>query len=322
MTKRLLFACALIGAGAMTSWPAPAQPYPEKPVVFIVPFAAGSATDGLARIVGQEVARDAGQRVVIDNRPGANGFIGAQAVAKAPPDGYTAFVTTNTTHAANQHLFKHLPYDPVKDFAPAAALAKGYQVMVVNRRVPAKTVAEFTALAKKTPGQLTFGEGSSSARVAVEMYQQMTGTRLVHVPYKSNPLAITDLIGGQIDMMIVDMPTGLPHVHGGKLTGLAVTSARRLPQAPDLPTMSEAGVRGYEMSYWFAAYLPARAPAPVVKRLSDLLVKAVATDSVKSFFGKTGLEPFTSTPEELAAFQASEADKWGRIIRAAGIQPE
>jgi tripartite-type tricarboxylate transporter receptor subunit TctC len=301
---------------------AAAQSYPEKPIVFVVPFAAGSATDGLARVIGQEVTRDSGQRVVVDDRPGANGFIGAQQVAKATPDGYTAFVTTNTTHAANQHLFKQLPYDPVKDFSPVTTLAKGYQVMVVNARVPAKTVAQFTALAKKAPGKLTFGEGSSSARVAVEMYQQMSGTKLVHVPYKSNPLAITDLIGGQIDVMIVDMPTGLPHIQSGRLTGLAVTSARRLPQAPDLPTMSEAGIKGYEMSYWFAAYLPAKTPPSIVKRLNELMLKAVAAEPVKAFFAKSALEPFTTTPEQLAAFQAGEAEKWGRIIQAAGIQPE
>jgi tripartite-type tricarboxylate transporter receptor subunit TctC len=301
---------------------ATAQTYPEKPIVFVVPFAAGSATDGLARVIGQEVTRDSGQRVIVDDRPGANGFIGAQQVAKAAPDGYTAFVTTNTTHAANQHLFRQLPYDPVKDFSPVTTLAKGYQVMVVNTRVPAKSVAQFTALAKKAAGQLTFGEGSSSARVAVEMYQQMSGTKLVHVPYKSNPLAITDLIGGQIDMMIVDMPTGLPHVQSGRLTGLAVTSTKRLPQAPDLPTMSEAGIRGYEMSYWFAAYLPAKTPAPVVKRLNELLVKAVGAAPVKGFFAKSGLDPYTTTPEQLATFQAAEAEKWGRIIQAAGIQPE
>ena len=301
---------------------ASAQTYPEKPIVFVVPFAAGSATDGLARVIGQEVTRDSGQRVVVDDRPGANGFIGAQQAAKATPDGYTAFVTTNTTHAANQHLFKQLPYDPVKDFSPVTTLAKGYQVMVVNVRVPAKTVAQFTALAKKAAGQLTFGEGSSSARVAVEMYQQMSGTRLVHVPYKSNPLAITDLIGGQIDVMIVDMPTGLPHIQSGRLTGLAVTSAKRLPQARDLPTMSEAGIKGYEMSYWFAAYLPAKTPTAIVKRLNELMVKAVGAEAVKGFFAKSGLEPFTTTPDQLSAFQATEAEKWGRIIQAAGIQPE
>jgi tripartite-type tricarboxylate transporter receptor subunit TctC len=320
MQRLASLACAL--ALLATSSSVPAQSYPGKTITFVVPFAAGSATDGLARVIGQEVTRESGQRVVVDDKPGANGFIGAQAVAKAAPDGYTAFITTNTTHAANQHLFKQLPYDPVKDYSPVTALAKGYQIMVVNRKVSAKSVADVTALAKKSPGKLTFGEGSSSARIAVELYQQMTGTRLVHVPYKSNPLAITDLIGGQIDMMIVDMPTGLPQVQSGKLTGLAVTSRQRLTQAPDLPTMDETGVKGYEMSYWFAAYLPAKTPAATVKRLNELIFKAVGAESAKAFFGKSGLEPFTTTPEELGKFQIAEADKWGRIIEKAGIQPE
>ena len=156
----------------------------------------------------------------------------------------------------------------------------------------------------------------------VELFQQMTGTRLNHVPYKSNPLAITDLLGGHIDMMIVDMPTGLPQVQAGKLTALAVTSTQRSPQAPELPTMNEAGVKGYEMTYWFAAYVPAKTPPPVIRRLNDLLVKAIGTESAKAFFAKNGLVPFTTTPEELAKFQAAETQKWGRIIKAAGIQPE
>jgi tripartite-type tricarboxylate transporter receptor subunit TctC len=307
---------------ALAVAPAAGADYPEKPIVFVVPFAAGSATDTLARVLGQEVTVESKQRVVVDDKPGASGMLGAQAVAKAAPDGYTAFITTNTTHAANQHLYKQLPYDAVADFAPVAGLAKGYQIMVVNPHLPAKRVADVVALAKKSPGKLTFGEGSSSARVAVELFQQLTGTKLVHVPYKSNPLAITDLLGGHIDMMIVDMPTGLPQVQAGKLTALAVTSTQRSTQAPELPTMNEAGVKGYEMTYWFAAYVPAKTPAPVVKRLNELLVKAVSSETAKAFFAKSGLVPFPTSPEELAKFQAAETQKWGRIIKAAGIQPE
>ena len=204
MKKTLLAALAACLASAA----AHAQTYPAKPIRAIVPFAAGSATDVLARVLGQEIAQESKQKVVVDDKPGASGMIGAQAVAKAAPDGYTAFVTTNTTHAANQHLYKQLPYDAVADFAPVAAIAKGYQILVVNPRVPAQRVADLVAWAKKNPGKLTFGEGSSSARVAVELFQQMTGARLVHVPYKGNPLALTDLIGGHIDMMIIDIPTG------------------------------------------------------------------------------------------------------------------
>lgn len=301
---------------------AQAQTYPSKTITFVVPFAAGSATDGLARALAQEVAKEAGQNVIVENKPGANGFIAAQAAAQAAPDGHTVFITTNTTQSANPHLFKKLPYDPVKDFAPVTALAKGYQIMVVNPKLPVNSVPDVIAHAKKNPGKLTFGAGSSSSRVAVELFQQMTGTQLVHIPYKSNPLAITDLIGGQVDLMIVDVATGLPQVQGGKLKGLAVTSRQRSPLVPDLPTIDEAGVKGYEMSYWFGAYVPAKTPEPVIKRLHDLLVKAVAAEPVKKFIANTGMEPFTTTPQELAKFQATETEQWGRIIKAAGIQPE
>jgi len=299
-----------------------AAEYPEKPVTFIVPFPAGSATDTLARVVGQEVTNEVKQRVLVDPRGGGGGNIGALAAARAPADGYTVLIATNTTHAANQHLYKQLPYHPVKDFAPVSGLAQGYQIMVVNPRVPAQRVSEFIALAKKNPGKLTFGQGSSSARVAVELFQQMSGTKLLHVPYKGNPLAMQDLIGGHIDMMIVDMPTGLPYVQSGKVTALAVTSRTRSPQAPDLPTMDEAGVKGYEMTYWFGAYVPAKTPSATVKRLNELLARAVGAEPVKAHFAKSALVAFTTTPEALAKFQAAEAEKWGRIIKAAGIEPE
>ena len=311
-----------IGAFMLAAVPSLAAEYPEKPVTFIVPFPAGSATDILARVVGQEVTNETKQRVLVDPRGGAGGNIGAQAAARAPADGYTVLIATNTTHAANQHLYKQLPYHPVKDFAPVTGLAQGYQIMVVNPRVPARRVSEFIALAKKSAGKLTFGQGSSSARVAVELFQQMSGTKLLHVPYKGNPLAMQDLIGGHIDMMIVDMPTGLPHVQSGKVIALAVTSRSRSSLVPDLPTLDEAGVKGYEMTYWFGAYVPAKTAPATVKRLNELLVRAVSTEPVKAHFAKSALVAFTTTPEELAKFQTAEAKKWGRIIKAAGIQPE
>jgi tripartite-type tricarboxylate transporter receptor subunit TctC len=299
-----------------------AAEYPEKPVTFIVPFPAGSATDILARVVGQEVTNETKQRVLVDPRSGAGGNIGAQAAARAPADGYTVLIATNTTHAANQHLYKQLPYHPVKDFAPVSGLAQGYQIMVVNPGVPAQRVSDFIALAKKNPGKLSFGQGSSSARVAVELFQQMSGTKLLHVPYKGNPLAMQDLIGGHIDMMIVDMPTGLPHVQSGKVKALAVTSRSRSSLTPELPTIDEAGVKGYEMTYWFGAYVPAKTPPATVKRLNELVVRAVASEPVKAHFAKNALVAFSTTPEELAKFQVAEAEKWGRIIKAAGIDPE
>src|SRR4051812_45945596 len=317
MKKTLLAALAALTLGA-----AGAQDFPAKSVTFVVPFAAGSATDQLARALGQAMSDASKQSVVVDNRPGASGFLAAQQVAKAAPDGYTVLVTTNTTHAANEHLYKSMPYDPVKDFAPVTLLGKGGQIMIVNPKVPAKSVAEFVALAKKDPGKLTFGSGSSSSRIAGELLQQMAGIQILHVPYKSNPLAITDLLGGQIDMMITDTSTGLPQLKGGKVRALGVTAPKRIPLAPEIPTIDEAGVKGYEMGYWFAAYVPAKTPPAVVKRLNELLVAATKSASAKSFYEGTGTDPVVSTPEELARFQQEESGKWGRIIKAANIQAE
>jgi tripartite-type tricarboxylate transporter receptor subunit TctC len=299
------------------------QAFPEKPITFVVPFAAGTATDQIARALGNSITAETKQPVVIDNKAGASGFIASQQAAKAPADGYTVLITTNTTHAANEHLFKKLPYDPVKDFAPVTALGKGGQIMVVNPSFPAKSVAEFVALAKKEPGKYSFGSGSSSSRMAGELLQQMADIKLLHVPYKSNTLAVTDLLGGQIHMMITDAATGLPQVKAGKLRALGVSSATRSPLAPDVPTISEAGVKGYEMGYWFAAYAPAKTPPAVVKRLNELLVKAAKSESAKTaFYEPTGTEVFTASPEELARFQTAESQKWGRIVKAAGIEAE
>ena len=312
-------AALLVAASAATAL---AQDFPTKPVTFVVPFAAGSATDQLARALGQSVSDQAKQAVVIDNKPGASGFLAAQQVAKAAADGYTVLITTNTTHAANEHLYKTLPYDPVKDFAPVTLLGKGGQVMIVNLKIPARTVQEFIALAKKDPGKYTFGSGSSSSRIAGELFQQMAGVQLLHVPYKSNPLAVTDLLGGQIDMMITDNATGLPQVKGGKVRALGMSSLKRSPLAPDVPTIDEAGVKGYEMSYWFAAYVPAKTPPAVVKRLHELLVAATKGAAAKNFYESTGTEVAVSTPEELAKFQGAESQKWGRIVSAAKIEKE
>jgi len=315
ITTSLLLALTLPGA----AW---AQAYPAKPITFVVPFAAGSATDQLARALGQSITTDTKQAVVVDNKAGASGMIAAQSVAKSAPDGYTVLITSNTTHAANEHLYKKLPYDPVKDFAPLTALGKGSQVLVVNVNSPYKTVGELLAKAKAEPGKLAFGSGSSSSRVAGELFKQMAGVELLHVPYKSNPLAITDLLGGQIDLMITDTSTGVPQVKGGKLRALGVSTQQRTALLPDVPTIDEAGVKGYDMGYWFAAYAPAGTPPAVVKRLHDLLVAGTASASAKAFFDNSGSVPFTTTPEGLAKFQAGETEKWGRVIKAAGIEAE
>ncbi|WP_367068346.1 tripartite tricarboxylate transporter substrate binding protein [Oryzisolibacter sp. LB2S] len=320
--RALAGAAATLALALAGTASAQAPAYPAKAITFIVPFAAGSATDQLARALGQSVTTDTKQPVVVDNKAGASGMIAAQAAAKAAPDGYTVLITTNTTHAANVHLYKKLSYDPVKDFAPVTGLGKGGQVLVVNASAPYKNLGELLAAAKKEPGKLSFGSGSSSSRMAGEMLKQLAHVDILHVPYKSNPLAITDLLGGQIDMMITDTSTGVPQIKAGKLRALGYSTQKRGAQLPDVPTIAEAGVKGYDMGYWFAAYVPAGTPAPVVARLNELLAHATKSAAAKSFFDNAGSEAWTSTPEELARFQAAETQKWGKVIKAAGIEPE
>lgn len=320
---RQIFKGALVASALGLCAPLIAQAkYPDdRPITFVVPFGAGSATDQLARAIGKGVTEESGQTVVIENKPGASAMIGATDVARAAPDGYRVLITTNTSQSANPHLYKKLNYDPVKDFQAVTLLGTGGQIMVVNPSSPVKTVQEFIAMAKKQPGKLTFGSGSSSSRVAGELFQQMAGIELLHVPYKSNPLVITDLLGGQIDMMMADMATGLPQVKSNKLRALGVTTVARSPLAPDVPTIAEAGVKGYQMGYWFGAYVPAGTPKEVVSTLHKLMIGATNRESAKQFYEQTGTRQITSTPEELADFQKDETDKWGAIIKKAGIEP-
>ena len=319
-TRRSLIAIGATLAIAPSAW-AQAS-YPAKAITFIVPFAAGSATDQLARALAQSITEQTKQPVVIDNKAGASGMIAAQQAAKAKPDGYTVLITTNTTHAANEFLYKKLAYDPVKSFEPIGGLGKGGQVMVVPANSPYKSVGEVVAFAKANPGKLSFGSGSSSSRVAGEMLKQLAGVDILHVPYKSNPLAITDLLGGQINLMITDVSTGIPQIKAGKLRALGFSTQKRSAQLPDVPTIAEAGVKGYDMGYWFAAYAPAKTPVAVVTKLNQLLTTAVKSPAAQSFFATSGSEPWTSTPQELAQFQAVETKKWGQVIKAAGIEPE
>ena len=321
LPRRAALALAAAALGAAFA-PAFGQTYPARPVTFIVPFAAGSATDQLARALGNAFTERTKQAVVVDNKAGASGMLAAQFVARAPADGYTVLVTTNTTHAANEHLYKKLSYDPVKDFVPVTGLGKGGQVLVVRADAPYRSVADLLAKAKKEPGKLSFGSGSSSSRVAGEMFAQLSHTEILHVPYKSNPNAVTDLLGGQIDFMITDTATGLPQIKGGKLRALGVSTTKRLALLPDVPTIAEAGVPGYDMGYWFAAYVPAGTPPAVVSRLHELLVEGTRSAAAKQFFEGTGSEAWTTSGAELAKFQGAETQKWGKVIKAAGIEPE
>ena len=313
---------ALLGALLLLPLHVLAQGYPARPITFVVPFAAGSATDLLARALGQSITEQTRQAVVVEDKAGASGALAAQQVARAPADGYTLLFTTNTTHAANEHLYKKLPYDPVRDFTPVTGLGKGGQVMVVRTESSFRTVSDLVNRARQQPGKLSFGSGSSSSRVAGEMLKQLSGTDILHVPYKSNPQAVADLLGGQIDFMITDTATGVPQIRAGKLRALGFSTQKRSPLLPEVPTLDEAGVKGYDMGFWFAAYLPAGVPQAVAARLNELLHNAVRSAAAKSFFESSGVEAWTTSLDELARFQAAETTKWGRVIKAAGIEPE
>ena len=311
-------AAGLLAAGQ----PASAQTYPTRPIKLVVPFAAGSATDALARILGQKLSAAEGWTVLIENIVGASGMMAAQNVARAVADGHTVFVTSNTTHAANQSLFKKLTYDPIGDFEPVGKLGTITLALAVHPSVPAADAKELIAYGKANPGKLTFGSGSSSSRLAGEMLKTLAGFDMLHVPYKSNPMAITDLLGGQIALVFADVSTTLPQIRAGKVKGLGVSSAQRSALAPDLPTMIEAGVPGYDLTAWFAAFVPAKTPQPIVAKLNAALNAAIADKAAQEALLAAGIEPLTGTPDELRAYVVSETKKWADIVRAAGIQPE
>ena len=313
---------ALLPASLFWAGSVQAQAYPAKQVRFIVPFAAGSATDSVARLVGAHVTEATGQTVLVENRAGASGIIGAEAAARVPADGYTLLIGTNTTNAANASLFKTLPYSQQKDFAPVSLIGTAGLIATVHPSLPVKSIAELTALAKKNPGKLGFGEGSASSRASVEMYKEMAGIDFLRVPYKSNPQAVTDLVSGQVVLMIADMVTLLPQVKAGKLRALAVSTPKRLAILPDLPTMSEAGVKGYELTVWFAGFMPSGSPADAIKRMAELFGGATKTAKMQEFFVNFGGATQSSTPDELGRFVASETAKWARIVKSAGIVPE
>lgn len=314
----VLLAAALAGSPLLTY----AQTYPTKPIRAIVPFSAGSGTDVLTRMVGAKMAESWGQQVVVDNRPGASGIIAAEAAAKAVPDGYTLFFTSNTTQAANPGLFVKLPYDPVKDFVPVASLATAANLLVVNPSLGIASVKELIQLAKAQPGKLSFAHGSSLSRINGEMFKSMAGIDIVGVPYKSNPQGVTDLIAGHVSMMFTDTITSLPHVKAGKLKALGIGSGKRSALLPDLPTVAEAGVPGYELTGWLAVFAPAGTPDAVVAKLNGEINRILALPEIQGRLAQQGLEAQTGTPAQLGALVRSDIPKWAKVIKEAGIKPE
>lgn len=325
MTRRhfLQAAACAAAAPALSALPAFAQdaPWPTRPLRIIVPFGAGSGNDIVARLVGDHLARAFGQPVVVDNRAGANGTIGADAVARSAPDGYTLFVTTNTTQAAAPNLMKKINYDPIKDFAPIGRIANTPALLVVNPALPVKTLPDLIALAKARPGKLTYASGSAGTLVPGAMLTSMAGIDMLHVPYKSIPLGLTDVVAGQVDMMFTDMATGTPQVKSGKLRALGVSSVAASPVLPDVPPIAQT-LKGFELLAWYAMYAPAGTPAPVIERLNREIRTAVGSPAMQERLLALGLQPVTSTPQELAEFGRSELAKWTRLMQQAGIQPE
>jgi tripartite-type tricarboxylate transporter receptor subunit TctC len=309
----------LAGMAMALALPVAAQEYPAKPIRIVVPFGPGTATDIVARTVGAQLSSRTGQPVVIDNKPGAEGQIGAQAAATAAPDGYTLFITTQTTQAMNVHIYKSLPYDPVKSFAPISGLSLGAQVVMVKNELPVKTIGELIELARKQPGKLSFGSGNGSSRGGAELFRIMAKVDLLGVPYKTQPQAISDLMGDRLDVIFSDFTTGLPPVLDGRARGLAVTSKKRIPGLEQFPAVDES-VPGFEMWAWTAAYAPAGTPRPIIDKLNALVREALASDSYRALTRTTYGVPFSGSPEELAAFQVTETKKWGEIITVAGMK--
>ncbi len=322
-TLNTLLTGLLTGLLLSASGAALAQAYPNKPIKAIVPFAAGSATDQIGRAFAQKMSETLGQPIVIENRAGVNGMLGADAVAKAAPDGYTIMVGTNSTNAALKSLMKKLPYDQDTAFAPIGYIGSVPLIVAVNNEVPVKNLRELVALAKSKPTQLTFASASTSQRVSTEMLQSMAGIEMTHVPYKSGPAAMTDLIGGQVNLFTADFAVMLPQVKAGKIRGLAVTSMQRSKAIPELPTVNEAlGLKDYELIAYFALFAPAGTPADVIARLNRALNAAAADKDIIEKFSAIGFETAPGTPEALAQRNRLETAKWAKAIRDAKIEAE
>jgi tripartite-type tricarboxylate transporter receptor subunit TctC len=315
-------AVALPAISALISGTALAQGYPTRTITLVLPFAAGSGTDTTTRIISQHLSAALGVGIVIDNKPGANGMIAATYVARSAPDGYTLFVTTNTTHSANPYLLKTLTYDPVKDFTPIARTGDLPFMLVVHPDVPAKTVGELVAYGKANPGKLTYASGSSSAIVSGATFAHNAGIDMLHVPYKSSPPALNDVIGGRITMMFTDVLTGLPHVNGGALRALAVTTKDRSPLMPGLPSMQEAGVPDFDITSWQGYFGPAGLPKEVVTRLNAEIRKIVENPEIKEKLATLGMDAFSGTPEQLATFVADQLVLWEKLVTNAGIEKQ
>ena len=321
--RRLVLAVALAaGSVALSPTAAFGQVYPAKPIRFVVPFAPGGGTDIIARIVAQQLHEALGQPVVVDNRGGAGSTLGTDIVAKAPADGYTMLLG-NISLAFNAWLYRKLPYNAVKDLAPVTMVAVQPNIVVVHPSVPAKTIKEFAELARKQPGKLTFASAGagSGTHLAGEMIKDIFKVDMLHVPYKGTGPALSDLIGGQVKMMVSTFASALPHVKSGKLRALGVTSLKRSAATPDVPTLDESGVPGYDYSTWYALFVPAGTPRSAIEKLNQATRKVLAQAETRQRLDGQGVEALGGTAAELGAYLKSETAKWGKVVRAANIPP-
>jgi tripartite-type tricarboxylate transporter receptor subunit TctC len=309
----------LVAAFAAGAW---AQDYPTKPIRIVVPFPPGGATDLLARAVAQRLTEKWGQAVIVDNRPGAGGNIGSELVAKAAPDGYTLEMGTVGTHAINASLYAKMPYDHVKDFVPIVLVAAVPNVLVVNPSLPVKSVQELIAYAKANPGKLNFASSGNgtSIHLSGELFKVMAGVQMTHVPYKGSAPALQDLIAGQVQLMFDNLPPSLPQIKAGKLRALAVTTAKRSPALPDLPTIAESGLPGFESSSWFGLLAPAGTPQPIVAKLNAEVNAWLATPEAKEKLLASGANPAGGSPEDFAKHIAAETAKWQKVVKESGAK--
>ncbi len=314
-------ALAMLATGVLTALPVLGQGYPQKAIRIVVPFPAGGTTDILARAIGQKLTEQFKQQIIVDNRPGAGANIGAEVAAKSPPDGYTLF-GISTIHAINPSLYSKLAYDPIRDFAPITNVAATSQILTVHPSLPVKTVKEFIAYAKAKPGELNYSSAGNGSQphLTAELFKTMTGVSYVHVPYKGAPPAMTDLLAGQVALTFATAPSAVPHVRSGKLRALGVSTAARIKALPDVPTIAEAGVPGFEAAGWNGLVAPANTPAAIIERLHGAIVKIIEEPAMARYLADQGADPWTMTPTQYADYIKSEVAKWSKVVKASGAK--
>ena len=323
MHNRLIAALALVAAACAPA-AALAQPYPAKPVKIVVGYTPGGSNDVLARVVGKHLQDTWKQSFIVENKPGASGQIGAEAGAKAPPDGYTLVVIPNDVLTVQPHMYSKFPFDPIADVQPIATLGTVPVALVVNANSPYKSVAELITAAKAKPGVLNYASSGAGGpqHMSAEMFMLLTGTRMVHVPYKGNAPAVTDLLGGQVDVLFSPINSALPHIKAGKLRALAVAGDVRVASLPDVPTLSEAGVPGYKSEIWIGLFAPARTPKDIVDKIAAEVARMQAQPDVKAELNGQGIDPLSNSPEQLAALIKADSARWSKVIKETGLRAE